>query len=144
MSKVNNDVYLSIILILVSIYAFVQSFSMPTDSAQFPLLISAPLFLMSLILLITSLKKPKEKKESSIEKNKVKKITLTVLVMIGYILIIDLVGYLISSLFLFYSVLLLMGYRKYKTGVIMSVVIVSIIFVMFAVFLKVPLPKILS
>ena len=137
----NTNFYLSITFILISIYMLVSAMDMPSNDAKFPIIIAVALFLFSVALLIQTIKTKKD--DNKLELNVLKKICLLLATMILYTLLINIIGYLISSLLLYISIFLIMGYRKLITGIISALIVVPVIFVVFKYFLNVPLPVII-
>jgi|SRR5699024_4235822 len=137
----NTNFYLAMTFILISIYMFVSAMDMPSNDAQFPIIIAVALFLFSAALLIQTIKTKKD--DSKLELNVLKRICLLLTTMILYTLLINIMGYLISSVLLYISIFLIMGYRKLITGIISALVVVPVIFVVFKYFLNVPLPEII-
>src|SRR5690625_4176740 len=144
------NVIFSISMVVSSIYIFIYSLDLGGTAAIFPKLMSVPFFFFSVISLVLAFKSghadaaPKD----GMQRVRVKKYVNFVLIMLGYTLIIEHVGYYISSvgLFVLTALVLTDDDRRWKTTrskvslLVTALVTVAVIFLIFQVFLNVPLP----
>ncbi len=102
---------------------------MPEQAQQFPVIISIPLFIFSSALLVkTAIRK---KSDAIFDIANIRKVSILLFLMIVYVFLLPILGYFISSLLLFISTFIIMGYRKIIFGSITAVVVVTIIFFSF-------------
>ncbi|WP_175637065.1 tripartite tricarboxylate transporter TctB family protein [Oceanobacillus sojae] len=135
----NSDFYLSIFFIGLSIFIFIQSLQMPEQAQQFPMLISIPLCIFSCALLVkTAIRK---KGDAIFDIANIRKVSILLFLMIVYVFLLPILGYFISSLLLFISTFIIMGYRKIISGSITAIVVVTAIFFLFDTLLNIPLPQ---
>ncbi|WP_408011268.1 tripartite tricarboxylate transporter TctB family protein [Pseudalkalibacillus sp. A8] len=135
-----NDLILSVFLLILSVFVYAKSLKMPTNAGEFPILLSIVLGILSILLLFSSFKKKKQD-AGSIKYTNIQYIFLGIIAMLIYSVILSYLGYLLSTLFLFLSILFLIGYRKKTFGVLIGVIIVVAIFAIFKIALNVPLPE---
>jgi len=138
MIYLNENIYLSITLIILSIIVFIESSKLPNIDAQFPRLISISLFITAIILMMSSLKiKVQEKKEKGYNYWRA---GIIVAGLILYILILRWLGYLLSTGLLITYVISTLGYHKRKQIIIIAIVATVILYLIFKILLNVPLP----
>jgi|SRR5699024_1001970 len=138
-SKHQLDIFLSIVLILLSVLIFFTSQGMPPDAGGFPKFLSLFLGVCALILLITSLKKNKIIKIKADKKAIFVFLLITITLIIYYIALIYL-GFIISSIILVFSILYIFEAANVIKNLIISVLIVMVIYYIFHKLLNVPLP----
>jgi len=137
MVYLNENVYLSITLIILSIIVFIESSKLPNIDAQFPRLISISLFIAGVILMMSSLRmKAQERKKKY---NYWRAVTIVV-GLILYILILRWLGYLLSTGLLVTYVISTLGYHKRKQIIIIATVVTIVFYLIFKLVLNVPLP----
>lgn len=144
------NVIFSVSMVVSSIYIFVYSLDLGGTAAIFPKLMSVPFFFFSVASLVLSFKSGRADStgSSAIQRVKIKKFVNFVLIMLGYTLIIEHVGYYISSVVLFILTALVLtdDDRRWKTTrskvslLVTGLVTVGVIYLIFGVFLNVPLP----
>ncbi|MCM3760501.1 tripartite tricarboxylate transporter TctB family protein [Alkalihalobacillus oceani] len=142
MSKQYRDIYASVFLLLVSIVMFIASYyiqqmTVTAIGADFaPKLVAGGIFVLSLILLATSVRKAKqpaeavegpEEEEEAGEQGPVKplSVAVTALLLIGYIALMPVFGFLImTAVYLFFQMYVLAekAQRKVTLFIIISVV----------------------
>ncbi|HLQ83682.1 MAG TPA: tripartite tricarboxylate transporter TctB family protein [Pseudogracilibacillus sp.] len=142
-----QDVLLSVILLIITIIFAIQTLDMPSSPAFFPAIILSLLGLFSLFLLMISIVKlfknrgiKKEKFEQ--KKNHLAKIFFLFMTFVVYVLLLDLTGYILTTIALFNIVIFLSGYprKKIYRGILASIVITIIIYIIFKFGLNIKLP----
>jgi len=143
---IKPDSITSAVLIVFSIFVFIKSLSYPTTAALFPLLISSLIFIFSILLLLRSIRKEKNKILKKItlsksSKDEFKNIIILLLGLIIYPFILNYFGYFISTSLLVYYTIFFLQEEKKKFLIIISIFIVIILFVIFDLIMEIPLPK---
>jgi len=133
-----NDLRLSICLLLFSGFVFVKAFDFPDEAAYFPKLFSVVLGILAILLLISALYR--KNSESAITRVNYANTIYIVLGLIAYALVLKVLGYIISTGLLVLYVIYVLGYRKIKYMILVSVIGVLFAYVVFGIFLNVPLP----
>lgn len=143
MSKQYRDIYASVFLLLVSIVMFIASYyiqqmTVTAIGADFaPKLVAGGIFVLSLILLVTSVRKAKqpaeaaggpEEEEEVGEQGSVKplSVAVTALLLIGYIAFMPVVGFLImTAVYLFFQMYVLAEKAQRKVTLFIMISVVS-------------------
>lgn len=147
-----SDIFLSIILMIISIIIFILTFQFPKQTVAlpptaFPRFVSVSLFLFSLILFFNTLRKGKKvftKKFSELSKlNKEFLIKFTVMILLAYFytIFIRIFGYIYTTpLFVAGNMFL---FNEKRIGFIFAVSIITtiLLYILFKVVFKVPLPR---
>ncbi|MBC8184082.1 tripartite tricarboxylate transporter TctB family protein [candidate division KSB1 bacterium] len=136
----------SVILIGISLFFYYLTWSFPQGSlaksvgpASIPRIWIYTLFVFSLWQLINTLRKPEEQ----IKKDQQQRIGLVIgfiSMMVIYLVIINVVGYFISTLLFLVTGILLLSYRKYIFIIVSSVGFVLFAYLFFYKMLQIPLP----
>jgi len=154
------DIYSSVFLIALSVTLFIatlnfkQMTASKIGSAFMPQLVAIGLFVFSLILLIQSLIKWKQEKqngEEEVPEEKIKRepkelnfiVIISLLLMIVYIAVMSTIGFLISTVvYLFVQSWLITpsDERSYTKLIIISVIVPTIIYIVFRNFFHLMLP----
>lgn len=137
-----NDLYLSTCLLLFSGFVFIKAFEFPEEAAYFPKLFSSVLGILAILLLISSLYR--KNSASTNEKTNYKNTIFIILGLIVYALVLRTIGYVISTGVLVLYVIYILGYRKIRNIILVSVISVIFAYVIFGMFLKVPLPHLFN
>ena len=147
---VDADVIVSIFLILVSVYVFVDARSFPADSGLGPMICSVLLVIGSLFVLHAGLKKTRdfrknataemvEKKRTEVKDLGVSLVSLAFCV--GYLLLIPRLGFFASTTIFMISFMLYLNVRNYALILIITLGINAILYFLFITQLNVRLPK---
>lgn len=149
-----KDTYLAVFIIVLSICAYAVSYPYPYNSAYFPRFIIILLGFLGAIMLVKELKKgkpaPQIKKTatpesragiSSWRQSAPYKVILMAASSIVYLILIDNVGFFVTTLFYLLVMVRLLGVRSFRTNAISTVVVVFFIYLIFGMFLKVPFPE---
>ena len=141
MKNGTDDVLLSLVLMLLGAFAFFESASFPSIAAHFPRRISLLLILLSCALLFVGLytmkKTPKAETRTA---PSYRNVILLAGIIAAYILILDRIGYVASTIGLTLAVMYALGYRNRKKAILAALCSVLIAFVVFRFLLGVPLP----
>jgi hypothetical protein len=136
-----GDFYFSLVLDFICVFVFTTSFSFPIEAAIFPQLSSALLFVLSSFLMFASFKGKSEGTNTANKKGF--KYTSAILLIVGFVvytLLVNLLGYILTTLALVYYTIFVIGYRKQKWLIITSIVSVALTYAIFGLLLGVPLP----
>lgn len=148
MKSARNDIILSVVLLLVAGFVFIQSSQFPETAARFSRLFAGILAFLTLILLFRSIITIKGLKESGEDDEEEKSLqdyknpTLIVIGLLVYVAILDTVGYVISTFLISMYVIYILGYRDIKKMSLTSGLGVLVCYVVFKVLLGVRLPEI--
>jgi len=136
----NRDRIMALILLGVCGFLFTLSFSYPVEATRWPQVLLLLLGFFSFILLITGRRKLKKKTESAIVLPKLR-IILLVGASIVYIVCINIIGFLVSTLGFSLSMPYLLGIKNKWVILGTGVLMVAFIYTLFWKILKIPLPK---
>lgn len=134
------DLLLGLILVaIVGVFYFMIS-KLPAKATLYPIFVTSLLLFLTIIHLVITYNK-KDTTESTVFKDIQLKQLLFVLGASGlYVAIINIIGYITSTIVYILVVLLGLKVRK-ETSIVISVVFAALIFILFKVLLRVPLPK---
>ena len=152
---VTKDMYSAIFLLILSLLAYIESLSYPTDSAYFPRVIIGLLALLSFALLEKSLSTMKQSRQekgtgeqtkateviSLFRSQAFKKAILMIAGSVIYLFVLSSVGFYATSLVYLFVMIWLLGVRKIRTILLSTFVVLFFIFLVFSAFLSVPLPE---
>jgi len=143
-----KDSYLAIVIILFSIVVYLGSLSYPHESAYFPRFIIILLGVLGGVLFVREfLKKSgpaidKKNRSTSIFQNQAFfKVSLMIFSSVIYLLIMNWVGFFSITIVYLPVMIRLMGVKKPSTIFISTGIVLSLIFLIFRAFLKVPFPE---
>ncbi|MGM0420475.1 MAG: tripartite tricarboxylate transporter TctB family protein [Bacillota bacterium] len=144
------EALLVLVLFSISLYFHLESYSFKRDSSLFPLVSSG----LTIILIITYIakliyqqkKKSTEvkteeegsKKDQTIIDETLKKVTITFVSFLSFVLLTYLFGFLVSSVILMITYPLILGYRK-KSSILFGVIAVIALVMVFQFSLNIPL-----
>lgn len=136
-----GDFYLSIVLAALCIFVFVESSTFPREAATFPKISSGVLFVLAALLMISSLKGTKPKPDAAESKGfKYANAGFLVAGLVAYALLLQFLGYIITTLALVFYTIFIMGYRDKKGLIVTTLVSVVLCYLVFHSLLDVPLP----
>ncbi len=143
MKKGTDDVLLSLVLMLLGVFAFFESGSFPSIAAHFPRRMAALLMLLSCALFLVGLhtRKKNPKAETGTASSYRNVFLLTGIIAV-YILVLDRIGYVISTIGLVLAVIYALGYgnRNRNRAILAALCSVLLAFAVFRFLLGVPLP----
>lgn len=131
--ELSMPVFMGILAVLV----IAASGSMGSEGV-FPRLIAYLLLIGALVTAVQTVRSTE--KTVILENLNWKRVVLVFVMLLAYILLLDRIGYILSTFLLCAGVIRLLGYRSYFRIVLCSAVTVALVFVLFKVLLLVPLP----
>ena len=145
--KFSSTFWEGVFLFVVSVFGISMSFISHKDfnvewkisPYLFPLIISFFLLILSISIIMQGLKDESEKKEKS--KIDIKSLLIFGLVCILYLLIFNFLGFVLSTIILLVLLMMLLGERRWLFILLVSVISSLIIYLLFAKYLSVMLPK---
>ena len=145
--KFSSTFWEGVFLFVVSVFGIVMSFISHKDfnvewklsPYLFPLIISFFLLILSLSIISQGLKVDGEKKEKG--KVDTKSLFLFVIICICYLLFFNFLGFILSTIFILVSLMLLLGERRWWFIALVSIVSAIVIYLLFGKYLSVMLPK---
>ena len=145
--KFSSTFWEGIVLFAVSIFGIAMSFTSHRDfnvewklsPYLFPLIISIFLFILSISILASSFKENEKRKEK--EKGDIKSLLIFGLICILYLLVLNFLGFVLSSILLLISLMILLGERRWWFIALVSIISTVVIYLLFAKYLSVMLPK---
>ncbi|KUK02745.1 MAG: Putative tricarboxylic transport membrane protein [Thermotoga sp. 50_1627] len=111
-------------------------------SAGFPRLVTMCLIVCGIILVLRSLLSKKNLSQSmGIDKKFVLNLVGLVVSFILYLYFFKIIGFLITTASLLFFTMCVFGYRKYLMNAVLSVITSTVIYYVFTIIFKVPLPR---
>lgn len=144
-----KHMWLNIVLIAFSIFMLFQANQLPTGfndsevgSAFFPIVILSILIVLNIIDIITKYvnKEDENKEHKELPKINLKKLLLLVIIMFLYVGILGWIDYRIITFIFVLSVMLIINLKDYKMALIVSVGFVLLLYLIFDLLLRVPMP----
>lgn len=145
--KFSSAFWEGVFLFVVSVFGIVMSFISHKDfnvewklsPYLFPLIISFFLLILSLSIISQGLKVDGEKKEKG--KVDIKSLLIFTLVCVLYLLVFNFLGFILSTIILLVLLMILLGERRWWFILLVSVISSVFIYLLFAKYLSVMLPK---
>ena len=145
--KFSSTFWEGVVLFFISLFGVVMSFishssfnvEWKLSPYLFPLIISFFLLILSFSIVSQGLKDSCEKKEKG--KVDIKSLIIFSIVSAGYLLVFIFLGFIISTIILLVLLMLLLGERRWWFIALVSVISSLVIYVLFAKYLSVMLPK---
>ncbi len=131
------ELFMPVVFIAVSVYFIVASIPMGSEGT-FPLICSVLQLATAVYLMIKVF--VKHEVVVKLEGLNVKKALLTVVALVIYILVMDKIGYCLSTFLLVAFIIWFLGYRNWKIILLCAALTVAATYVIFGVLLHVPLP----
>ena len=107
----------------------------------FPQVVSAILFLASISLIIRALKGYSLKNFESINRDGFIRTSVTLAIAIAYLFLMQYIGFYLSTAIFLFATMKYLGLENYLVTFIVSVCVASIVYGIFRIFLKIPLPE---
>lgn len=134
------DLLLGLILVAICGVFYFMISRLPSKATLYPIFVTTLLLFLTIIHLIITYNK-KDNAESTVFKDIELKQLLFVLGSSGlYVAMINIIGYITSTIIYILVVLLGLKVRK-ETSVVISIVFAGLIYILFKVLLRVPLPR---
>ena len=145
--KFSSTFWEGVFLFVVSVFGISMSFISHKDfnvewklsPYLFPLIISFFLLILSISIIMQGLKDESEKKEKG--KIDIKSLLIFGIVCILYLLVFNFLGFVLSTIILLVLLMMLLGERRWWFILLVSVISSLIIYLLFAKYLSVMLPK---
>ena len=145
--KFSSTFWEGVFLFVVSVFGISMSFISHKDfnvewklsPYLFPLIISFFLLILSISIIMQGLKDESEKKEKS--KIDIKSLLIFGLICILYLLVFNFLGFVLSTIILLVLLMMLLGERRWWFILLVSVISSVLIYLLFAKYLSVMLPK---
>ena len=145
--KFSSTFWEGVFLFVVSVFGISMSFISHKDfnvewklsPYLFPLIISFFLLILSISIITQGLKDESEKKEKS--KIDIKSLLIFGLICILYLLVFNFLGFVLSTIILLVLLMMLLGERRWWFILLVSVISSLVIYLLFAKYLSVMLPK---
>ena len=145
--KFSSTFWEGVFLFVVSVFGISMSFISHKDfnvewklsPYLFPLIISFFLLILSISIIMQGLKDESEKKEKG--KIDIKSLLIFGLICILYLLVFNFLGFVLSTIVLLVLLMMLLGERRWWFILLVSVISSLIIYLLFAKYLSVMLPK---
>jgi len=147
---VNNrsvDIGVGIFLCLFSVWVFLYSNQYTGRGVNsygpdfFPKALSVMMFISALILIIRAIAGISLTKLESTDRQGFMRATGTLVLGVIYIGLMKLIGFYIATALFLYAVMAFLGQKGQMTRILVSVIVASLIFGIFHLFLKIPLPE---
>jgi len=142
-----DDILSGCILIAISIYFLKESYSLPPSSigipgsAFFPRLICFAFLVFGGILIIRSFKKGEiEEKITLISKQDIIRVLAVIFLCVIYIFFIPFLGFILTSILFIVSLMFIFQVKRIEIIILWGFLITLIIYFVFKILLKVPLP----
>lgn len=145
--KFSSTFWEGVFLFVVSVFGISMSFISHKDfnvewklsPYLFPLIISFFLLILSISIIMQGLKDESEKKEKS--KIDIKSLLIFGLICILYLLVFNFLGFVLSTIILLVLLMMFLGERRWWFILLVSVISSLVIYLLFAKYLSVMLPK---
>lgn len=138
MRKIN--LILSIVMLIVSGFFYIMITQLPSEASLYPIFVTTILLVLSLILLIKTYYQKEDEETTTFKNIKVKQLLFILIINGIYIFLINVIGYVISTVL--YVLAALIGLKvDRKKSVLISCGVCLFVYVLFKVLLKVPLPE---
>lgn len=132
----------SIISFIACIIGIIISKKLPSGPNVFPLGIFILGSIFSIILFLSSFSYKKEFRKETDKEINIKRVFSTIFLSFIYFLLIKPIGYIIvTPIFLFVMIYIVLGYKRLYVSFFYSVGFSALFFLIFKILLKVPLPK---
>ena len=151
---ITKDLYLGGFLILLSILSYIETLSYPYESAYYPrfiIMLLAFLGVATVVTEIIKLKKTTDIKQAEKSSNdekiafwmmpRVRKVTMMIFGSLVYMVVMNYVGFFVTTSVYLPIMMRLLGIRKLKTVFLSTFVVVFVIYMIFVAFLNVPFPE---
>ena len=140
MKSKKKNLVLGLLLVLICLIFYLMIFQLRSDVRLYPLFTTTILLVFSIGLLIHNHFSQVEEEEESTEKVDIKQLLFVVVTSGVYVALLNIVGYVVSTLA--YLLVMLFGLKlEKKKAILIGVGFTIFIYVLFKGALKVPLPK---
>lgn len=112
---------------------------MPRDAGEFSFIVGSLMIISAVMVFYAAIKNPSP--DINFSDMKLNKVIETALVVVAYAITLKYLGYVVPSFILSTYIMQSLGYRNLKKAIIVGAVSTILIFVLFKILLKVPLPQ---
>jgi putative tricarboxylic transport membrane protein len=138
----NNNRIFSVFLLIIFIALYFVTLSFPDKSAIYPRwLLIVGMVCVAALFISTFIGKNDEEKKVSITKDELKKLLISIVLMIMYVILITVLGYAVSTFIYMLVQIWVLKPEKKVSYLIVALVSTAILYVGFGIFLKIWLPK---
>ena len=109
----------------------------------FPQALAVMLFIASVSLIFQAVRGNEMKNIESINKQGFIRATITLVITIGYLFLMQVLGFYISTAIFLFVTIRYLGQKNYWLNIIVSIAVASIVYAIFQFFLKIPLPELI-
>lgn len=138
MKEKKADILMPAFFLLLAVVIYGYCATIPVEEAMFLMIVAAVMLLCAGILLFTALRE--EKSELSFENIDIKKVVITLAVIILYTLLLDVIGYIADTIFLGSFIIWYLNPRKKAMPVMVGIAVAAVVYLVFTVLLGVPMP----
>ncbi|MDR1613503.1 MAG: tripartite tricarboxylate transporter TctB family protein [Planctomycetota bacterium] len=140
------DLVMGLLFVFLAIYWFVEAEGMVKADAglgpgDYPKVVAAGLFLLGLLLAVSSLLAGLPRKEGAMDRKAALRLILFVAATIVYVQLMKPLGFLLTTPFYLFFGMWFFGYRKYAIAAVCSVGMTAAIHVVFRMIFQVMLPE---
>lgn len=141
------DRKISIVFILLAIGYLILSYQLPPypfvpiDSDLVPKVLGFLLIALSIILFLNTKPKEQEEKKSSVSRQDLRIFILVTVLIILYISLLEVIGFVIVSMLFIFSCSWLLGYKNFKVNAMVSILFPITVFYIFNYLLQINLPS---
>lgn len=144
--KKYSDVIIGIFLIFFAVGIFVMSNPLPTQSATFPRIVASIMILLSVLLIVSGMKKAKQYDEEQATESNIKDVAYQNVLKGGgmillYILLMPMLGFFVSTSIFIASFMFVFKERSVKKILLTVITLDVFIYLIFVAQLNVPLPQ---
>lgn len=139
-----GDFMLGILCIVLGMATMIMSGNFPRQASDFPRLISIIMITLGCILVFQYIKHTKSSNnntEEKMDKSKLIKVLLLACLFIAYYLVIEVLGYIISTFLIVFLTIQLLGYKKIKVKLVLSTTLSIFLYLIFTFLFQVNLPN---
>ncbi len=129
---------ISIVLMAIGLYVFIVGRTFRGNDKYFPMIVGGLMFITAIWILVEDLMS--EKSCINLKKINFLAIGVTIAALFIYILLFRTIGYVFSTILLGVSIILGLRYNSIKGAILWPTGMVLVVFVIFKILLKVPLP----
>ena len=107
----------------------------------FPQALASMMFLASVALIIQALRGKALKDLEAMNKQGFIRATVTLVIAIGYVFLMKVIGFYLSTILFLFVVMMYLGQKKLWIRIAVSVLVATAVYSLFQYFLKIPLPE---
>ena len=136
--KNNTDVTIGIVIIIFSVLMMLPTRDMPDGAELFPRIILTCFIILGCLNIIAGLKKGKVIRN---QKNNIKNILITITAVLAYVLMIQFIGFFVSTVLFIVGFLYCFGQKKKSVIIFCIIGVCLFVYLLFIMQLNLTLPK---